>query len=148
MTDMRKLMNIASNNQNMLNESHDGEQFGFKPEQAMSISQVDERFGNMRPYKETFKNGAGVYMADVGSRGMLEDVTYIGSGPGFDFETYGSDQWDEEPYGDEDEEDEMYGDEGDTDRHDEFTQATWDRNVFVVGRNEEESDEYFYWNGK
>lgn len=126
-----------------INES-DGME-SFKPEYAMNISQVDKRFGNVRDWKDIFKNGAGVYMADTGSRGELENISYVGKGPGFDYDTYGGvgDNWEPD---DEDDEDGYADDEGGYE--DEFTSAEWDGNVFEVGRSEEEADVYFYWNGK
>ena len=141
MTNMRKLINIA--NKAIITESFNesGDMESFKSEQAMNISQIDSRFGNVRAWKDVFKNGAGVYMADTGSRGALENSEFVGTGPGFDYDMYGDDADGMEPFDDEDE-------GGFDDEYGEFTGAYWDDNVFEVGRNEEESDVYFYWSGK
>ncbi len=146
MNDMRKLINIAAGKMltESLNES-DGME-SFKPEQAMNISQVHDRFGDVSDWKKVFENGPGVYMVYSGSRGYIEDIEYIGKGPRFEYDTYGgvSDNW--EP--DDEDEDAGWSDDMGYDDTNEFTETYWDNNVFEVGRSEEEADVYFYWNGK
>ena len=136
-TDMRKLMNLVESVQ--LNE--DAEQ--FSKDKVMNSAEVSARFGDVfTEYRDAFKNGTGVYKVESGSRGYIEDVDFVGKSPTFEYRDYSGD-FDGMDSEFDDEDDEAMGFDDD-----EFTGTYWDEKVFEVGKNEEESDVYFYWSGQ
>ena len=141
---MRKLINLVESTQvgEMVSEG-EVEVERFTKDKVVNMQELKDEFGEdqLTQFADVFKNGKGVYKIFSGSRGYLEDVTFLGTSPEFTYETYPN------PHADEPEDEDMFDPHDFDGGYDEFTEPAWDRQFFSVGLNEEEYEVYTYWSG-
>jgi hypothetical protein len=107
----------------------------FDPANAMNIENLTNEAGIGEDEMAVFEeNGEGVYCIRQGSRGYIEDITFVGTGPEFDYTDY--EEAAEERFYEEHDEDEEF--------EAEFEHCEWEGMTFVCAENEEEADVYIY----
>jgi hypothetical protein len=108
----------------------------FETSHALNVNDLINTFGvDEDDIVNVFEaNGEGVYLIRSGSRGYIDEITFQGKGPEFEYTDYV--EIEEELFYQEADEDEEFDPE--------FQFCEWEDQAFVCAQNEEESDVYVY----